>query len=58
MGGVCQLLPGPVQEQQQGGEALGQDCVQRCDVMCYLQKRDTPGRAHWAVSMGFQQVEN
>ena len=54
---VHQLLPGLVQEQQQAGKALGQDCVQRCQV-CDKQECELAHKGNWAVTMGLQQVED
>ena len=54
---VHPLLPGLVQEQQQGGEALGQDCVQRCQV-CHKQECELADKGNWALTMGLQQVED
>jgi hypothetical protein len=40
-----------IQEQQQGGEALGQDCVQRCPVYD-KQACELAHKGNWTVTMG------
>jgi hypothetical protein len=44
---VHQLLPGLVQEQQQGGDAFGQDFVQRIQVSD-KQEFDLAHKGNWA----------
>ena len=48
---------GLVQEQQPGGDALGQDRVQRCQV-CHKQECDLAHKGNCAVTMGLQQVKD